>query len=265
MKCIYELALSPLLRLTCSHAKNFFMEQISAIIFDLDDTLYPYDPCHDAALDAVSELGVSAKLAKSSDEFRVLYAQARSEVKTHIGDVAASHHRLFYFQRLVERSFKRVSPPLVLKLYQTYWDVFIKTMKLDEGGEALLADLHGRQIPIANISDVSADIQHRKLIHLGVDEYFSSVITSEEAGVEKPNPKLVQLALDRLGVPRSRSVVLIGDSPNRDLAMAERAGLTSIWRKRGRAALPIGITADHTVSSMAELGELLGAKNLRVH
>lgn len=241
------------------------MEPISAIIFDLDDTLYPYDPCHDAALEAVSELGVGAKLAKNGDEFRVLYAQARSEVKTHIGDVAASHHRLFYFQRLVERSFKRVSPPLVLQLYQTYWNVFIKTMKIDEGGEALLAHLHGRGIPIANISDMSADIQHRKLIQLGVDEYFSSVVTSEEAGAEKPNPKLVQLALDRLGVPRSRSVVLVGDSPNRDLAMAERAGLTSVWRKRGRAALPIGITADYTVSSMAELRTLLCGSEANLH
>lgn len=233
------------------------MKQITAVIFDLDNTLYAYDPCHEASLDEVAGIGVQARLARTKDEFRVLYAQARSEVKNDVGDVAASHHRLFYFQRLVERSFKRVSPALVLKLYQTYWDVFIRTMRLDDGALDVLSSLSRWGIPLALVSDVSADIQHRKLLQLGIDEFFMTVVTSEEAGAEKPNRKLVQHALERLNVTRSKDVLLVGDSPSRDVMMADNAGLTSVWRRRGKGALPIGISADYAVSSMHELKALV--------
>lgn len=230
-----------------------------ALLLDLDNTLYAYDPCHQAALEAVAEVGVAQGIAGSSVEFIDVYAQARADVKSQLGDVAASHHRLFYFQRLVERSFKRVSPPLVLKLYQLYWDIFIKRMRLDPGVTEALRFAKERNVGIAVISDMTADIQHRKLIQLGIDEWIDSVVTSEEVGVEKPNPSLVRAACDRLDVGKGKQIWLIGDSPERDLRMANGAGLTALWRRRGTRSLPPDVRVDATITDFHEVERLLRA------
>lgn len=230
-----------------------------ALLLDLDNTLYAYDPCHEAALAAVAEVGVAQGVAKSVLEFVDIYAQARADVKSQLGDVAASHHRLFYFQRLVERSFKRVSPPLVLKLYQLYWEVFIKKMKLDPGVAEALRFAKERNVGIAVLSDMTADIQHRKLIQLGIDEWIDSVVTSEEVGVEKPNPSLIRAACERLDVGRSKQIWLLGDSPERDIRMANGAGLTALWRKRGTRHLPPDVKIDATIVEFAEVERLLRA------
>ncbi len=230
-----------------------------ALLLDLDNTLYAYDPCHEAALGAVAEVGVAQGVASSVGEFEDIYAQARADVKAQLGDVAASHHRLFYFQRLVERSFKKVSPPLVLKLYQLYWDVFIKRMRLDTGVTEALRFAKERNVGIAVISDMTADIQHRKLIQLGLDEWVDSVITSEEVGVEKPNPSLVRAACERLDIGKGRQVWMIGDSPERDIRMANAAGLTALWRKRSGRHLPPDVKIDATINDFAEVEKLLRA------
>ena len=72
-----------------------------AILFDTDNTLYPYDPAHSAAQKAVRGKVVSTFGIKS-DVFDKALAQARSEVKMRLEGTASSHSRLLYLQRMLE-------------------------------------------------------------------------------------------------------------------------------------------------------------------
>jgi len=63
------------------------------------------------------------------------------------------------------------------------------------------------------------------------------LLTSEEAGVQKPDPRLFHLALERGHACRTTAVV-IGDSWALDVVGAHHAGIRSIWLNRRQEPCP---------------------------
>ena len=58
--------------------------------------------------------------------------------------------------------------------------------RLFPGVREFLQQLKSIGIRTANITDLTAQIQFRKMVYFGLDEYFDYVVTSEEAGCDKP-------------------------------------------------------------------------------
>ncbi len=75
--------------------------------------------------------------------------------------------------------------------------------------------------------------------HSGLSRYIDLVVTSEEAGVEKPDPIIFQHALEK-GHLRPERCVHIGNAPEIDVLGARNAGITPIWLDRNRLARRIG-------------------------
>jgi 2-haloacid dehalogenase len=59
---------------------------------------------------------------------------------------------------------------------------------------------------------------------------FAAVITAEEAGFYKPDPRPYRLALDRLGVPPARCLFVAGSAY--DLVGTAKVGLPTFWHDR---------------------------------
>lgn len=103
---------------------------------------------------------------------------------------------------------------------------------------------------LALVTNGSPDLQRAKLAGAGLAPYFDAVIVSGEVGAGKPDARPFALALAALGADRTRAV-MVGDSPERDLAGARNAGIAGIWiDRRG--------TPDVADSSMPEprIGDL---------
>ena len=64
-----------------------------AIIFDTDNTLYPYDPAHKAATESVVKKAINI-FGVSESEFIQAFDSSRAEVKNRLGNTASSHSRL---------------------------------------------------------------------------------------------------------------------------------------------------------------------------
>ena len=77
------------------------IELPSAVIFDTDNTLYPYEPAHQAATLAV-EKKVESLLGIKKDQFSSAFKTSRNEIKKLLGKTASSHSRLLYIQRTLE-------------------------------------------------------------------------------------------------------------------------------------------------------------------
>ncbi|MGE9290535.1 MAG: HAD family hydrolase [Puniceicoccales bacterium] len=73
-----------------------------------------------------------------------------------------------------------------------------------------------------------------KLAALGLS--FDAVVSSTDPDVDafKPNPKGIQVALEKLGVPAERAL-FVGDRQDRDGACAAAAGLDFLWVDRSSA------------------------------
>lgn len=65
------------------------------------------------------------------------------------------------------------------------------------------------------------------LAWLGVSDLVSEFITSEELGIEKPNPRVFQETARRLRV-RPEQIAYVGDDPIRDVDGAKKAGFKAI-------------------------------------
>lgn len=75
------------------------------------------------------------------------------------------------------------------------------------------------------------DIQHAKIDLLNLRPYFKAIVISGEEGISKPDPKIYQVALDRMGVTPANTL-FIGDHPVNDIWGAGKAGIDGIWLRR---------------------------------
>jgi len=202
-----------------------------AVIFDTDNTLYPYNFSHKCATHAV-EKKAEKLLGINKEEFSTAYLISRKEIKSRLGDTASSHSRLLYFQRTLEILGLETQVMITLDLEQTYWRTFLSNIRLFPSVKEYIQDLRAQGIRSAVVTDLTAQIQFRKLVYFGLHESFDYIVTSEEAGADKPSYQPFQLALDKLGVLASDDIWMIGDHPVKDIQGARDTINAVTFQKR---------------------------------
>lgn len=237
------------------HAPEKFSVAPGGVLLDLDNTVYPYAPSHKAALEQVREK-TGRLLAIAPVDFDMLFERARKEIKARLGSTAASHSRLLYFQRLIELAGLKTQVLTALDLEQTYWRSFLVRAQLFDQVLEFLDDLRLMGVPVVVVTDLTAQIQFRKLVHFGIDHYIDYVVTSEEAGVDKPARTPFDIALEKLG-PRSAPSWFIGDDPNVDLPGAAGLGTLTVIQKLNQGTKPVDPLPDLSFDSFADLRRML--------
>lgn len=234
-----------------------------AFLFDTDNTLYPYDPAHEKAISAV-RAKVVKQLSISEQEFDKAFKEARSQVKGRLKHTAASHSRLLYMQRMLEILGLGSQVLLALDYEQTYWRTFLSNAILFDGVKELLDEIRLLGIPTAIVTDLTAQIQFRKVVYFGLDHYFDFIVTSEEAGFDKPNNAPFQIALEKMGA-RGDRVWMVGDNPVNDIRGA-RVEIGAVTLQKIHDGVQIGVGEDAPDASFSDFSDLnrlvhkLGAK-----
>lgn len=201
-----------------------------AVIFDLDDTLYDYESIHKSAMKKL-RVFTCEKMRISEKEFDIAFLAAKKETKDWLGETGASHNRMLYCQKTLEKLCKNPVDG-ALEMYDCYWDSMLSEMKLREGTIQLLERLKADNIKIAICTDLTTQIQHRKIKQLGLAPYIDVLVTSEEAGAEKPNERIYKLAYAKLQalVPdiKKSDCLFVGDSQKKDVDAPYRFGMNSV-------------------------------------
>ncbi len=178
------------------------------IVFDLDNTLYLYDQTSEYAERALFQ-AISMETGIKNPE--KTYLLARKSVKERISGTASSHSRLLYlseFFRIVEIA---PSASLLLRLEQIYWNTFLLHLHVDKEAKAFLTLARSNKIELALLTDLTLQIQLRKLVKLGLDEFFQNIISSEDTGYDKNGQHLDPLLHK---IARGRRIWFIGDQIN---------------------------------------------------
>lgn len=102
------------------------------------------------------------------------------------------------------------------------------------GADDFIQQLHGK-MKIALVSNGVSSIQRSRLAKCPLTPLFDAIIISEEVGVAKPDPKMLEIALEKLGCTDKKHAILMGDSLSADIPAANAAGIHSIYfcRKGG--------------------------------
>jgi len=198
---------------------------IKAVVFDLDDTLYDAKGCYDKGQEKLVQFALD-QYGEERDFFLSGFWQARLKVKDRLGEVASCHNRLLYIQAYQELR-GRKSLQDVITMYDLYWETALLHMTVFPYVYPLLEELKKRNVKIGILTDLTSHIQHRKITALGLETFVDALVTSEEAGCEKPSPEIFKLMLGKLSV-RAEETLMIGDSEAKDIQGAENVGMQSI-------------------------------------
>ena len=230
--------------------------EAKAVLFDLDDTLYEYAPCNRHGLAAAREV-LGGAFEIPAQEFHALHDEVRGQLASELRGQAASHNRALFFKRMVEAVAGGPHPAaadLVRRMYDRYWAAFYERMQPQADAPEVLAALKASR-PLVLVSNHTALPQLGKIAALGFDGLFDAVVTSEEAGAEKPAARIFETALERAGCP-AEEAVMIGDDPETDIAGAAAFGMRTIQTLEftSKEASP---RADRVVRSLAEVLSIL--------
>lgn len=113
-----------------------------------------------------------------------------------------------------------------------------------------LATLRGLSVTLHLVSN-SSDMLLESLSRLGWDRLFKTVTFSQEAGAEKPDKRVFDLALKRAGCG-PEDVVHVGDSWTADYRGAREAGLRAIWFNRGGLPPPEPCAEIHNLKDLPQ-------------
>ena len=91
---------------------------------------------------------------------------------------------------------------------------------------AVLERLRRRDLAVGMISNSDGSIE-RMITKHGLDVYFRFVLDSRVVGVEKPDPRIFQMALERAGVGPDEAVY-VGDLYSIDVVGSRAAGLDAV-------------------------------------
>ncbi|HLC79738.1 MAG TPA: HAD family hydrolase [archaeon] len=204
---------------------------IRAILLDLDDTLYGYRVCNNFASKKVI-FALSKKYGVGKKRAEKIYESARSQIKANTKGQAASHSRLLYIKRAVEIFEGRTNVKFTLGLERQFWRAYFSKMKITKEMKKFLSGCKRAGLKVAIVTNLTTQIQLEKCLSLGIAHLVDFVITSEEAGREKPDGRIIKLALKRLGCKRG-DVVFVGDLDDR--ACAKKSGLKFVFGANKRA------------------------------
>ncbi|BEP42625.1 MULTISPECIES: HAD family hydrolase [unclassified Variovorax] len=171
------------------------------------------------------------------DSWTVWNAAAGSEEKGRTW--RAEYLRLTYgcgayvpYERLVKEAARNTGMPgSATDALEAQWD----TLPVWSGARELLLALkpHCR---LAVVTNCSRRLGHRAAARLGID--WDAVVTSEEAGFYKPDPRPYRVALERLGVEAHDAAFVAGSGY--DMFGTSVVGLRTYWHNRVGLALPQG-------------------------
>ncbi|MCL4341515.1 MAG: HAD family hydrolase [Candidatus Thermoplasmatota archaeon] len=217
------------------------MKIASAVMFDLDDTLFDYTHSRHSAFMALKNRynNLSGTTLDELDRLWNLYWRQLVPSETishHSGIMHMRRERI----RLILSGF---GVPLTEKeldyAVKTYTDSYKKSMRPVPGCLEVLNELRAKNILIGVITNNPRDGQEQKLRSCGIEDYVSVLVASGDLGYSKPDPRIFQYTINKMGVSLEDSV-MVGDTLEADILGAKRSGMKSIWLNRFGKSIPEG-------------------------
>ena len=196
---------------------------IDAVIFDLDNTLTDFMLAKEtsirAAVDAMIDSGLPMGQQEAVDAIFAVYKEKGIE-----------HQRVFNF--FLENTIGRVDDRILAAAVVAYRRARGGTLVPYPHAHFVLNKLMKEGYKLAVVSDAPRFEAWQRLNYIGLQHTFDVVLTFDDTGHHKPDPKPFLMALDYLKVDPDRTV-LIGDWIERDILGGQNAGLHTVYARYG--------------------------------
>jgi putative hydrolase of the HAD superfamily len=224
--------------------------QPELVLFDLDDTLCDYDGAR------AGRLRIAFGLAEES---------AGRRFRTPIDDIVTESiriqpHGVDHFPALLA-DYGIDDPTAAEAAARWYVSNRFHGLKLFPDAIETLQTVRAANPDrcLGMITNGPAEVQSAKIALLELRPYFDFCLISGEFGFWKPDRQIFVEALG-LGNVAPELAVMIGDSPDHDMAGAEAAGIRTIWMNRHDLPWPVTIPAPTCIArDLADVRRLLAS------
>lgn len=222
------------------------LENITACVFDAYGTLFDFNS-------AVAQQ--RARLGDQADRFSALWRTKQLEYTW----LCSLMHRHADFWQITQDALDYTLDTFGIVDENLRRDLIDAYLHLDvyPDARAALAQLKraGRQIAI--LSNGSPMMLRTAVTSAKIETLVDRVLSVEQVGVYKPDPRVYQLAVDELKVPANR--IAFQSSNAWDAAGAANFGLRVVWINRfGQRRERLPSQPDAEIKSLSELPALLG-------
>lgn len=227
------------------------MKGITTISFDADGTLWDFEGVMRHALGcALEELRRLVPSAPDSLSIETLIA-IRDQVAAEHKDRGLTHEaiRVEAFKRTLQ-FIRNPDDDLAAHLNTLYLKHRFEDIQLFDDVLPALNALRG-DYTMGLLSNGNTYPER-----CGLEGYFQFVIFAQDYGIQKPDPRLFEIAIEHAGCTKHQ-LLHVGDSFRNDIVGAKQAGVKSIWLNRQGENKETGKQHDFEISSLRELTGLL--------
>jgi HAD superfamily hydrolase (TIGR01509 family) len=229
------------------------LEEINSIAFDLDGTLCYYSiSIQEAMENAFQQIRKPVDWIGNLDQAAARYNELWAEEEM-IFDRTRSFRERAWDRLLQEHGVNE--PGLARLVSDAYTRIRVPSIRLFDGASDLLNGLKRRH-RLGLLTNGPTDIQWEKIERLELKGLFDTIVVSGDVGVYKPDVRIFELLLGRLGVTAEGSLY-VGDSYPMDIVGAKEAGMWAAWVRQGQANDSQACRPDLEVESIGELREIL--------
>lgn len=201
------------------------------LFFDIDDTLWDFSNNSEIALECLYDESEMLKHRFCKfQRFADVYHDVNSEMwrRYSKGEISSDFLKTERFRQfLFPDSYSEESLAVCRSLNDRYLHILCHIPKELDGGSEVLS-LLSKNYLIGGVTNGFTDTQYTKIYTTGLWRYIQRMIISDEIGIQKPDKRFFDYALESTGALREESVV-IGDNPSTDVCGALEAGIDAVF------------------------------------
>ena len=225
----------------------------NVVFIDLDDTLFDFPKAERNALDkSIRYFGYKGDFDRIRRRYKVINDKLWEDLEK--GLTTTAKLKLDRFVKLIEECNLDYDPQ---EFCNKYTEFLGQGFYLIEGAEQLCKYLKSKGYKVVIVTNGIKSVQHSRLEGSGIKDYIDDIVISEEVGVSKPDPKIFDIAMDKLGHSSKEDIIMIGDSLTSDMRGAVNAGIDACWLNMKNKQNNMDFTTKHEVHSLKEIQNLL--------
>lgn len=225
------------------------MTKVKAVVFGIDDVLYDATyQTSNARLSAVRAMIEAGLPVDVETGYRTL-----EEIVKELGPDNTKH-----FDRLMEKLGLRWDPSVVAAGVVAYRETNPVYLKLYPDTMPTILRLRESGFKVGCASGGKSVKQWQKLVSLGLQHCFHSVVISEDLGLQAFSKEVIEQVMRALGVNGSETIY-IGTNPKTEIPVANEAHVITVRLRKGdsRSEKAIEPKPLHEIEKLSDIFQLL--------
>lgn len=221
------------------------------VIFDLDNTLINFDKMEEGSLKETL-VSLNVKLSeKMILDYKVINKKLWDGLEQKLYE--KKDILVLRFKRLFDKYDIKASPELANDMYLSNMS---NHLQMFEGAYDILDALKGKTKLVCLTNGV-LKAQKSKLDKGNLRMYFDEIIISDEVGCHKPDVKIFDYMISKIGEYDKSEMIIIGDSLTSDIQGGINFGISTVWFNYKNISFNGPKIFDYEINELKALNKIL--------